>query len=105
MDFERLLRFVFVSYCTTVGVSLVVIPWTPGWDQMLALLDGAGLRLLELPIVRGGITGFGLVHLVWGLHDLRRLLSAGEQRSGRSPAELPGAAPGPGRTETDRIGS
>ena len=50
MGFERLLRFVFVLYCTTVGVTLVVIPWTSGWSQMLAHVDPEGLRLLELPI-------------------------------------------------------
>ncbi len=74
MGFDRLLRFVFVLYCTTVGVTLVVIPWTSGWSQMLAHVDAAGLRLLGAPAVRGGLTGFGLVHLVWGLHDLCGLL-------------------------------
>ncbi len=82
MGFERLLPFVFVFYCTTVGVALAVIPWTPGWDQMLAHIGPEGLRFLEAPLVRGAVTGFGLVHLVWGLHDLLGLLAPGDHRHG-----------------------
>ncbi len=73
MEFERLLPLFFVIYCTTVGIVLTVIPWTPGWDQMLRHLPTVG-GFLEVPLVRGGLTGFGLVHLVWGLHDLQQIL-------------------------------
>ncbi len=71
MDMEKVLRFVFVFYCATVGVLLVLIPWRPGWDQMLAHLPYAGLRVLGLPLLRAGLSGFGLVHLVWCAHDIR----------------------------------
>jgi hypothetical protein len=76
MDFERLLRVVFVLYCTTVGVVLVLIPWTTGWELMLSHLHFPGVGVLKLPAARGAVTGFGLVHLVWGLHDLQELLHA-----------------------------
>ncbi|MEM1202894.1 MAG: hypothetical protein AAGN66_06650 [Acidobacteriota bacterium] len=74
MDLERLFRFVFVLYCTTVGVVLLLMPWSPGWDQMLAHLPFSGVRLLELPLARGAVSGFGLVHLVWGAYDLHLML-------------------------------
>jgi hypothetical protein len=36
--------------------------------------------LLGAPIVRGAVSGFGLVHFVWGAHDLLRWI---EQRRAR----------------------
>lgn len=72
MELDRLVRYVFIFYCATVGVALVLVPWSPGWDQMLSFL-GARFELLRLPLLRGALSGFGLVHLVWGVHDLHRL--------------------------------
>lgn len=81
VGFERFLPFAFVLYCTTVGIALVMIPWTSGWDQMLAFLPWDAAGFLKLPWVRGGLTGFGLVHLVWGFHDLQVLLRANPEDS------------------------
>jgi len=69
-----MLRFIFVVYCATVGAVLILAPWTPGWEQLVARLPFPGLRFLELPWLRGGLSGFGLVHLVWGLHDPNELV-------------------------------
>jgi hypothetical protein len=74
MLFEHLFRFVFVLYCMTVGVVLVLLPWTPGWDFMVARLPHPSLHVLGWPVLRGALSGFGLVHLVWALHDLRAFL-------------------------------
>lgn len=82
MGIEHLLRFVFVLYCATVGVVLVLAPWTPGWDHLVARLPIPGLSFLQLPWWRSGLTGFGVVHLVWGLHDLNELLKAGFKPDG-----------------------
>ncbi|MEM9552963.1 MAG: hypothetical protein AAGC60_01805 [Acidobacteriota bacterium] len=73
MALESIVRFVFVLYCTSVGVALLMLPWTPGWDFMILHLPPS-LRILHSPFVRGALSGFGLVHLVWGLHDLNVLL-------------------------------
>lgn len=75
MDAERVVRFVFVLYCATVGMVLVLIPWSPGWDRMVSHLPH-GFEILRLPLVRGALSGFGLVHLVWCAHDLHRSLRA-----------------------------
>lgn len=72
MDIDQVVRYVFILYCATVGVVLVVVPWSPGWDQMLSYLS-TGFELLGWPLLRGALSGFGLVHLVWCLHDLHRL--------------------------------
>jgi len=74
MPFDHLFRFVFVLYCTVVGLVLVLAPWTPGWDQLVLHLPEPGLRLMGSTVARGALSGFGLVHLVWGLHDLGRFL-------------------------------
>lgn len=74
MDLERLLHFVFVLYCATTGVVFLLLPWSPGYDQLLALLPIHDLELLRHPAVRGAVSGFGVVHLVWGVHDLASIL-------------------------------
>ena len=70
MAIEQFLRFVFVLYCVSAGVVLLLAPWTPGWDLMLAHVPILGLRWLGVPWLRGALSGFGLVHLIWALHDL-----------------------------------
>ena len=74
MDLERLLHFVFVLYCATTGVVFLLLPWSPGYDHLLAFFYLPAVELLRLPLVRGAISGFGIVHLVWGLHDMAVLL-------------------------------
>ncbi len=69
MDMERVVRYVFILYCATVGTVLVVVPWSPGWNQMLSHLSPS-FELLGTPLLRGALSGFGLVHLVWCLHDV-----------------------------------
>lgn len=69
MGSERLFHFVFVFYCTTIGAILVTLPWSASWDLMISYLPYGGLQALKLPLVRGLLSGFGLVHLVWALHD------------------------------------
>ena len=83
MNLDRLLLFVFVLYCSTVGVVFLLLPWSPGYDQMLYLLHASELQPLREPWIRGAISGFGLVHLVWGIHDLAELLRAPVADGGR----------------------
>lgn len=54
----------FVFYCTTVGVYLLLRPWT-GRASLPGLL-GSGY-------FRGFVSGLGLVHLAAGIADLRNL--------------------------------
>lgn len=71
-----LLKIFFVVYCIEAGVFLIMAPWSPTWDRTVLQLPVAGLRaLLLLPLLRSTISGFGLVHLVWGAHDLDSLFA------------------------------
>ncbi|MEZ5333188.1 MAG: hypothetical protein R2991_14325 [Thermoanaerobaculia bacterium] len=69
-------QLLFIIYCVEAGVLLVLLPWTSGWQHALLRLPGAQWEALAThPWIRGLVTGFGLVHIVWGAHDLDLLLS------------------------------
>lgn len=73
-NFDRIARIAFVLYCVEAGVFLLWAPWTPFWDRASFGLPWPVVgRILTHPAVRGGISGFGVVHLLWGLHDLDRI--------------------------------
>ena len=64
-------RLLFVFYCVEAGVFLLLAPWSPIWDRVLAAVPIGGLYPFVLkPIVRAAVSAFGVVHLVWGAHDL-----------------------------------
>ena len=71
MAWSATFRILFILYCVEAGVFLLLSPWSPRWDESVMRLSAAHLsHLLLHPAVRGAISGFGLVHLVWGAHDL-----------------------------------
>jgi hypothetical protein len=70
------LRVLFVLYCIEVGVMLLLVPWSPAWDRAVIQVPSLAVHNLLLhPAMRGALSGFGLVHLVWGVHDLDRWLA------------------------------
>ena len=79
------LRALFILYCIEAGVFLVLVPWREAWSQLLFGFPSQTVRQALLTSVgRGAVTGFGLIHLVWGAHDLQELLasrSAARQRT------------------------
>lgn len=75
MKVGPLLRILFILYCVEAGTFLVLAPWSPLWDRTVTQLSFEALRLAFLhPVTRSGITGFGLIHLVWGAHDLDEMI-------------------------------
>ena len=72
---SSLLRVLFILYCIEIGTGLVLTPWSPVWDKMMMALPWEVVRTFGLyPVARAAVTGFGLIHLVWGAHDLDDLL-------------------------------
>lgn len=72
---DRITLFLFVVYCLEIGLFLVFAPWTVLWDRTLGQVPSQVLRTVVLhPAVRAGVTGFGLIHLIWGVHDLTLLV-------------------------------
>ncbi len=81
MRIEILFRLLFIFYCVEAGLFLLLAPWSPLWDRNVLLIPFAALRGLALhPASRGAVSGFGLIHLVWGAHDLDALLSLRRSR-------------------------
>jgi len=69
------LSVAFVVWCFVVGTLLMYAPWLPVWLRWTAPVASPFLHgLLLHPTLRGAVTGFGLFHLVWGTHDLDRLI-------------------------------
>ncbi len=93
-----MLRLIFVVYCVTVGVIFIFAPWTLGWDRLVAQLPLQNLLFLDHPWVRGLVSGFGLVHLVWGIHDLNELLRPEHETQARRTThrDAPQDPPTPG---------
>lgn len=94
MSLQRAGQYLFVLYCTTVGVALVLLPWSPGWERLVTALPFDLLFLLR-PAVRGAMSGFGFVHLVWGTYELRDFLAHRLEMAARPPArsDAPATAP------------
>jgi hypothetical protein len=84
---ELLASALFVFYCTTVGIYLVLRPWT-GRPEIAGFF-GSGF-------FRGFVSGIGLLHLAAGVADLRVLSRT--LQAGRAPA-LPGGEPSSERPE------
>lgn len=68
-------RILFILYCVEAGTFLVLAPWSTVWDRTLIQIPFDLLRAIVLhPLSRAAVTGFGLIHLVWGAHDLDELI-------------------------------
>jgi hypothetical protein len=64
-------RGVFLAYCAEAGIFLLLAPWMPSWNHAANLVPfGLARELLQTSWVRAAISAFGLLHLIWGLHDL-----------------------------------
>jgi hypothetical protein len=69
--FESLYRVLFLIYCLEAGLFLTFSPWSAAWDRLAMLLPLGFLRAAFLaPWARGLFTGFGVVHLLWIVHDV-----------------------------------
>ena len=86
-----MIRLFVVLYCFEAGLLLLFAPWSPEWDRLLVqMVHVQALRSLFLhPWFRGAVTGFGMVHLVWGAHDLIAIV----MRRHLAPASSDGEAP------------
>ena len=81
MTARGLTRFLFILYCVEVGTLLVMLPWTAYWDRLVLGLPLIQVQMAAMrPWVRGAVTGFGLLHLLWGAHELDAWLVARQRR-------------------------
>lgn len=76
---HRVLILLFVFFCATVGVLLVILPWRPEWTDNYFLLASPGLRaFVSNGFVRGLCSGLGILDIWIGFweaihfHDQQR---------------------------------
>ena len=76
---HRVLILLFVFFCATVGVLLVILPWRPEWTDNHFLLTSPGLRaFVSNGFVRGLCSGLGVLDIWIGFweavhfHDEKR---------------------------------
>jgi len=75
MRLSFLYRILFILYCVEAGTFLVLAPWSPIWDRTLVLIPFEAVRTVAFhALVRAAVSGFGLIHLLWGAHDLDELI-------------------------------
>jgi len=75
MRLSFLYRILFILYCVEAGTFLVLAPWSPIWDRTLVLIPFEAMRTLGLhALLRAAVSGFGLIHLLWGAHDLDEII-------------------------------
>jgi hypothetical protein len=68
----------FVFYCIEAGVFFAVVPWTSFWRANNLLHSTPLLSVIaENDFVRGLVSGFGVAHLVVGIHEIASLLRRG----------------------------
>jgi len=79
-------RLVFLAYFAEVGLVLLVLPWSPFWDrnyfvQVWPALEGVARSSL----VRGAISGLGIVNLWAAMGELSALFGMRAARAGHEP--------------------
>jgi hypothetical protein len=67
---DRLRSLVYLFYLFEVGIFLLLVPWSPFWENnyfiaRLGILQG----LLLNPYARGMMSGLGVLHLLVGAVD------------------------------------
>lgn len=66
----RLRSLLFVTLCATLGVLLIILPWTPRWTDNPLLLNSPNLRdFVSSGFVRGLASGLGILDLWLGFWE------------------------------------
>ncbi|MGB5161256.1 MAG: hypothetical protein WBP10_13415 [Thermoanaerobaculia bacterium] len=82
MRLDSLGRILFVLYCIEAGAILLLLPWGGGWERLILHVPDSELQgYLLKPVVRGLLSAFGVVHLVWAAHDLDLMALAKRSRT------------------------
>jgi len=70
---QRVWLIIFVVFCVELGMLLLVLPWTPLWNDNSLLLNFPNLRaLVQWNFVRGAVTGLGAVDIWLGIWEAVR---------------------------------
>jgi hypothetical protein len=62
--FRLLATVIYVSYLVQVGLLMIWLPWSRLWGMLVTQMPFTVAPILDAPAIRGGITAFGVLHLV-----------------------------------------
>jgi len=60
---------VYLAYLVHVGFMMLVLPWSDLWPHVLLQLPPWLSMVLDQPLIRGLISGFGALHLLLALAE------------------------------------
>lgn len=63
---------IYIGYLVNVGLLFVVLPWSEVWGLVLTMCPTRLAASLDLPWVRGGLSAFGVLHLLLVAWELVR---------------------------------
>ena len=67
---QRIWALLFVTVCATIGVLLIILPWTAKWTENPLLLMSSHVRAFALSgFTRGISTGLGMLDLWLGFWE------------------------------------
>jgi len=70
-------RYLIIAYFIEVGLILLVVPWSGFWERnYFTQAVPAVESLMRSPVVRGAVSGLGIVSLLTGVADLAALVSS-----------------------------
>lgn len=82
--FRLIATVIYVSYLVQVGLLMIWLPWSRLWGMLVTQVPFTVAPILDAPAVRGGITAFGVLHLVMvGVELVRAGTESDVARSGR----------------------
>jgi hypothetical protein len=79
-------RLVYLAYFVEVGLLLLVVPWSPFWERNYFLQLWPSLDvLIGNNLVRGAVSGLGVINLWAATSELGGLFGLGLRRGGPPP--------------------
>ncbi len=70
-------RYLVAAYFIEVGLILILVPWSGFWERnYFTQIAPAADSFLRSPVVRGAVSGLGVVNIIAGIADLVSLLAA-----------------------------
>lgn len=73
-------RLLLLAYFAEVGLVLLVVPWSPFWDRNYFVnLWPAAAALTRSNLVRGAVSGLGLINLWAAMAELAALFGRRSQ--------------------------
>ena len=85
---KRLFLAIFILLSFEVGFFLILVPWTPTWENNYFMKLAAVQEIALSPFVRGAVSGLGLLNIFLGLGEawhFRERIGQMEAHEARNP--------------------